>query len=358
MAHVAVALAVVASMLLMLQGGTVRQAAARQSQPLGIWTLVPCPTTHALLDISMVSPTDGWIVGAGGTILHWDGTAWSIAASPVTVALNAVDMLSATDGWAVGDAGTIVHWDGAAWTQVPNANSDTYLQSVDMLSAVDGWAVGEWSDLVLHWDGNTWSSVSAPGLDGPISISMVSPTDGWIANNMGSLLHWNGSVWSPDPTTFPSALLAVKMRSPTDGWVVGGFYGGGSVAYRWDGNAWVQTSAPVRSWWSVDSVSPGDAWMVGSFGAIAHWDGAVWTTVSSPVNINYYLMGVDMLSATDGWAVSDGAEILHYTSESTNVAVTSLNAGTPAQDPGAVVPVLLLAGLLALMTARARGACR
>jgi len=105
----------------------------------------------------MVGPDDGWAVGDGGTILHWDGEAWTQLASPTDSHLFSVAMVGSDDGWAVGglyhpEEYTILHWDGEAWTEVASP-TDRYLFSVDMVSSDDGWAVGSYSS-VLHWDGD------------------------------------------------------------------------------------------------------------------------------------------------------------------------------------------------------------
>jgi len=75
------------------------------------WT---SPTTLNLYDVFMVSASDGWAVGSGGTMIHWDGSSWSNVTSPAA-ALRSVFMVSASDGWAVGYAGTIIRWTGTVW---------------------------------------------------------------------------------------------------------------------------------------------------------------------------------------------------------------------------------------------------
>jgi hypothetical protein len=50
---------------------------------------------------------DAWIVGTGGTILHWDGKRWSAQASGTTNDLSGVWEGKMGDVWVVG-AGTIL----------------------------------------------------------------------------------------------------------------------------------------------------------------------------------------------------------------------------------------------------------
>ena len=52
-------------------------------------------------------------MGAGGTILHYDGASWSPQTSGTTTLLNSVVVRTKVDGtrdaWVVGHGGTILH---------------------------------------------------------------------------------------------------------------------------------------------------------------------------------------------------------------------------------------------------------
>ena len=61
---------------------------------------------------------------------------------------------------------------------------------------------------------------------------------------------------------------------------------------------------------AVDMISATDGWAVGDEGTILHWNGVRWQQVSSPTTAS--LKGVDMISASDGWAVGDEGTILHW----------------------------------------------
>jgi hypothetical protein len=102
----------------------------------------------------MLSATDGWAVGQGGTIMHWDGSAWTLMPSPAREALYAVDAVSAADAWAVGDGEVILHWDGGSWSQiaVPNAGSSAFY-SVSAISPTQVWVAGYWCWLDPWSDG-------------------------------------------------------------------------------------------------------------------------------------------------------------------------------------------------------------
>ena len=64
------------------------------------------PTTYELKTVTMVSSTDGWAVGDGGTILHWNGSAWASVASGTNLELQGV--WGSGGVWAVGAQGAIL----------------------------------------------------------------------------------------------------------------------------------------------------------------------------------------------------------------------------------------------------------
>lgn len=77
------------------------------------------PTGSALWDVYFASEYDGWAVGEGGTILHWNGLAWTeVPDGPTDVVLNSVWGTSPTDVWVVGEVGAILHFDGTIWSRV------------------------------------------------------------------------------------------------------------------------------------------------------------------------------------------------------------------------------------------------
>lgn len=92
-------------------------------------------------DVIEVRPDDAWAVG--GRIEHFDGTTWSVVGPPPEGTLTAVTAIDPTDVWVVGSPGLILHFDvdASTWTRVSSpALSSTFLD----VSATGGevWAVG------------------------------------------------------------------------------------------------------------------------------------------------------------------------------------------------------------------------
>lgn len=194
--------------------------------------------SNRLYDLAVVSSTQAWAVGSGGTILHYQvgmghniGT-WTRVASPTVYDLHAVDMLSANEGWAVGQEGQILHYANGAWSvaeSVANVNpelstvSKVRLHGLDMLSTSDGWAVGTGTS-IFHLQGNRWQQLRVTGLALPDlhtlhDVQMLSPSDGWAVGSGGNILHYDGSRWQvvanitynlPDTGVFVAALATDK----------------------------------------------------------------------------------------------------------------------------------------------------
>lgn len=96
-----------------------------------------------MMDIWMISASNGWIVGHNGKLFRWTGgPSWNDLPSGTTAHLHGIDMVSSIDGWIVGAAGTILRWNGSAWTAVSPAPTTADLNDIDLVSATDGFAVG------------------------------------------------------------------------------------------------------------------------------------------------------------------------------------------------------------------------
>ena len=130
-------------------------------------------------------------------------------------------MFSTTDGWAVGDGGTLLHWNGTDWQEV-DAGIMADLLAIDMISATEGWIVGD-NNTILHWDGSSWTAQTSP-VSKLVAVSMVSATEGWaVGENSGEqrLVSWNGNSWSVDSFTLPHEMNAIAHEAPGKAWSVG-----------------------------------------------------------------------------------------------------------------------------------------
>ncbi|MDX6529293.1 MAG: hypothetical protein QOH41_1583 [Blastocatellia bacterium] len=149
------------------------------------WQVVQAPTRQELIHIDFVDERRGWIVGAGGAILHTDdaGESWSKQVSGVTVTLFHVDFRDEKKGWAVGERGTILRTD-------------------------DG--------------GQTWAKVTSPARATLLSVQFVSDDEGWVVGRGGAILRSNngGRDWVEQESGNKQNLFALFMTKK-NGWAVG-----------------------------------------------------------------------------------------------------------------------------------------
>ncbi len=176
-----------------------------------------------------------------------------------------------------GQGGGIYHWDGRRWEY----SSDlTRIVDIHFNSPSDGWAVGYYDEKIYHYDGATWTRFH----DDPWgiklnTISFSSPGHGWaggwgvIAGDQSNIMEYENGDWRyyqepPWDEGIRRTVNAVHFSGPNNGWAVG------QKTYRWDG----------KRWWYMDSPRP---------------ETRIFTDVFA-------------ISDGDAWAVTEGAEILHY----------------------------------------------
>lgn len=147
--------------------------------------------------------------------------------------------------------------------------------------------------------------------------------------------HWDGSTWTvvPSPTPGPEHagyLSSVVTLSPTDAWAVGSYQRDSvtsqALIEHWNGAVWKSVALPVPpdsdefDLSSVTATSANDVWAAGrvektpherDVTAIEHWDGTTWRRVASPSlpePEQSFLRGVWASAADDIWAVGQGLD--------------------------------------------------
>jgi hypothetical protein len=136
------------------------------------WQIVPSPDPPNpygnyetyFRGVAGSGPTDVWAVGnqwSGALIEHWDGVSWTIQPISGLGALLGITVLSPTDAWIVGyDAQpgrnlvVTLHWNGTCWVAVDAPNPGALINELDQVAAsspTNVWAVG------TFWNGNGYS---------------------------------------------------------------------------------------------------------------------------------------------------------------------------------------------------------
>lgn len=277
-----------------------------------------------LLDVAMVSSTEGWAVGYSATLaeFHQSNGTFSLSSqdtvlmmhylhgkwSPVHLSisgssrLTSISMLSATDGWAIGslddkdETGLFLHYDGHSWKQVLNTNAPGVngAHRLYMLSDTDGWAINY---SVWHYDGHSWTAQPLPASleDGTQNvvvmqdIAMTSATDGWAVGYLQVLatssqvpdaiiLHYSDGQWTVVSTINGAELKGVVMTSPDEGWAVG------------------------RHAFATNTTS-GD--VIDNTPMLLHYSRGAWSEVPNPLDAadsqHLAFEHISMLSDLDGW---------------------------------------------------------
>ena len=309
--------------------------------------------TGPLYSVFMVSTTEGWAVGANGTIYHYFGGIWNSFTSPVKTALRSVFMISPTEGWAVGDGGVIIHYSTGIWSgPVSPGTTSNNLLSVFMVSSTEGWAFGT-KGSILHYAGGTWTLLPSNLVPtSPVALMNFnsgffnSANDGWAVGTDGVIVHFDGvnygAVTSPTFNNFTAISFGPPLTGPinaNDGWAVGnasitdGVLPNEPTIYHWNGFQWTKgvaigTTNNLNAVFMVDS---GDVWAVGGgprstascsgpvCPVILHFTGGSWNTITPPPG-NYLLKSIFMVNSNEGWAVGEQTGspyptgiILHYT---------------------------------------------
>ncbi len=243
----------------------------------------PRPQGNDLSGIWVAAEDDVWVVGYGGTIIHWDGRAWaSRAIAGVHDNLYTV-WGTGSEVW-VGGAGVAHHWKAGGWTQDLGPTSGA--QRIFGTGPANVWMVTDVPGFANHYNGQIWAQVALPAAGSTCrSVWASGAQDVWLACDQ--LLHYDGAGF----TSFNVAGGELSGSGPSDVWALGAQ--AGSVAH-WNGQAWITTATAVagslRAIWARSAM---EVWAVGDYGALERYDGVRWTQVSATGPFAHtFVMGV------------------------------------------------------------------
>lgn len=283
-------------------------------------------TNEDLFGVKMTSATNGFAVGAGGTILKWDGTKWAKMQSPTGQALLAVDAAGDT-ACAVGGHGTVVIYSNGAlsmksikdnpsfyacamaspttiivggaggeldrstdggntWTKLEITGNP--IKSIRFADANSGIMVCEGGKVYYTTDGGaTW--VEGKGDIANLNITdccMASPTEAWFsvdknyARNDKSAIYKStdgGKTWVPsNDFGWAEPMNTVEMKAGGNGWCAGTinkFYNDVPIKRFENGkfrNEYVMTYGANDTVYDISCLTGSDAWLVGKGGLILH----------------------------------------------------------------------------------------
>lgn len=272
--------------------------------------------------------------------------------------INMIRGRSASDVWLVGALGTVAHFDGTSWTTSDLGTRDSqrmlWLPSSGEVSFgslqkvfTRGLDLGGGADAGVSSGG--WSLYGAPsaptGSNTAVTATWSLPASDvlWLATtvDLWRLRLTPASTFESVagvPSSVCSAIPCKNLRS-IHGSSAGTLWGVGDIgaAVRItgaDGDSPVTTSFDTATWTGLTGVwaaADDDVWAVGGAGTIRHYDKTRqrWNIVPD-VPTSTGLNAVWGTSATDIWAVGNESVVLHYDGTAwTRIPVAGLGARRP-----------------------------
>ena len=250
--------------------------------------------TSKLTDLSGVSgvtPSDVFVVGTRGTVLHFDGTRWQEQKSGTSRNLSAVWAVSPTDVFAVGFDGLILHFDGKEWRRQTSGITRT-LSAIWGDSPAHLVAVGR-SGTILRYDGKVWRAEESGTRHDLLAVWGSSAGDVYAGGARGTLLHFDGNAWSGVEvgSNWKWQFNAIGGTSHSDTYAAGWREETGAAAQtgvflHYNGQAWTAVpGAETELGASLWAASPTDVFVTGTtlngLNDVRHYNGAQLSTVLS-----------------------------------------------------------------------------
>jgi len=285
------------------------------SAALKSWSLVANISGLTFQSVWFNSVNDGYAVGysgnyestsGSGRIYHTVGSSWLPETIPTSYGLCDIRFIDANNGYAVGYNGTFLYFNGVSWATF-NSPTTNSIGSVFPISNNDIWCYAR--SVIYHWNGSQWSVYNLDISDIE-DIYFVNANDGWVVDTNGKMFHYNGIGWAlHSDLVMGWTATEIFFLNSSEGW----YLSYSSYAYHFDGNSWTgyeNSNYPVSGVYQLFELSASNVWAVGYGGRIYNFNGAEWKSITSPTSNN--LLGIYMISNTDGWAVGSNGVILRY----------------------------------------------
>jgi len=184
------------------------------------WSRQRVPTRHLLLGGVFLNQLQGWLVGAGATVLQTtnSGETWRAGGPVVTTGgpaarLNGVSFVDGRRGWAVGSGGLVLATTdgGRSWrAQTSNVAADLF--DVKFFDAAEGWAVGAEGTVIHTTDGGrNWQSEKSDTAHPLERLCFVGRTRGWAVGFGGTIIAYGPATNSAPPEIKPSNSEAARV---------------------------------------------------------------------------------------------------------------------------------------------------
>ncbi|MCX8071929.1 MAG: YCF48-related protein [Candidatus Binatia bacterium] len=175
---------------------------------------------------AFVSPDEGWVVGAFGSVYHTTdgGRTWQAQRSGTLEQLFGVAFVDRQSGWIVGRTGIILHTKDGGKTWTKQASLGKHLFHVAAIDANTAWTVGDWGAMAVTRDGGrTWQDRSFDRDVIFYAQSWPDASHGWVVGETGVVLRTQdgGNTWEELDTGVGKTLFGVHFTDTKRGWACG-----------------------------------------------------------------------------------------------------------------------------------------
>ena len=177
----------------------------------------PLPSTR-FRAVWGTSANNVWVVGAGGSIMHWDGALFSPVQSGTGSDLFSIWGSGPNDIWVGSTSGLVLRWNGTTFTPTAITGSQD-VAGIWGSGANDVWFLDGTATL-RRWNGSTFAAVSTGAGVALTALWGSSANDFWVTTTNGTVLHWLGTAFSIGPSSTTSLLTAIWGTAATDVWAV------------------------------------------------------------------------------------------------------------------------------------------
>lgn len=313
------------------------------TDPLTGWTKLASPVDAELAVVWAASPSDIWIAGADGTLLHGDGASFQPVPLGSTSNLAAIHGSARDDIWVGGSLGALFHFDGSKWTSAPDlAGRGVYVSALGGTSPSDVWAAGRRGGVTLadgsvtpvesftyHFDGARWTEVVVPPAIRDrartrhaahiVSLHAFAPGKAVMVGELGSAYVFDGKTWVSEDSSTDVLLLGVWSTVAGEAWGVGA---NGIAVHRSAGGVWRTDRRAEGGFFAIEAIAgtdPSHLWAVGHnvrtdlpAAFILEWSGTAWEEESIPalLGVTIWLNGIHVMPGLETWVVGTRGTIL------------------------------------------------
>jgi len=259
-------------------------------------------------------------VGKSGTALHSAASGvWSPKSSGTSSDLNDVNGSMASDLYAVGAGGLLLHYDGSTWSKVGNLVAEDLLALEQLGAGGAVFAVGAGGTVVSDVSG-IWEKTITPTTADLLDVWGADPQNLWAVGNLGVIIRWNGTKWVTATSPTELNLHGIWGRSADEIYAVGE----AGVLLRYEDETWTivrsNTSVNLRSVWGMDDQT---VFAVGAMATIMRYNGVNWSqqVVEDEVSggqlqpVVSELFGIWGASPDDLWAVGADGTMINYSKD-------------------------------------------